>query len=183
MGTCCGIGYLLYLECGHQRWVTRKAGGEKVAATSCKECPIEVKPMKVGFTGTQRGMTDEQKMWLNIAFQKIRGEWEFHHGDCIGADADAHDIAVEWGAKIVLHPPWVAAKRAFKETFWQKRPQMNYLDRNKEIVKETQVLIGMPGEDEEQLRSGTWSTIRYARKTLKPVRIVGPKGNRLDLSL
>lgn len=137
--------------------------------------------MKIGFTGTQRGMTEKQKAWLREAFQKIEVEWEFHHGDCIGADAEAHDIAVEHGAKIVLHPPWVPFKRAFKP-FWQQRPQKNYLDRNKEIVRETQVLVGMPGEDVEQVRSGTWSTIRFARKRLKPIRIVGPHGDRLDLS-
>lgn len=139
--------------------------------------------MKVGFTGNQHGMTDAQKEWIRNAFSKIRGPWEFHHGDCIGSDAEAHDIALEFGAKIVLHPPWVPYKRAFKEGWWQLRPKRNYLDRNKDIVNESSVLIGMPREDEEQLRSGTWSTIRYARNRLLPVRIISPSGKRLDAHL
>ena len=31
----------------------------------------------------------------------------FHHGDCIGADAEAHDIAVAMACEIVIHSPIV----------------------------------------------------------------------------
>lgn len=134
---------------------------------------------KVGFTGNQHGMTEAQKQWLREAFAKMpMSGWEFHHGDCIGSDAEAHDIAYEHGATICIHPPEYDGKRAHKKGFACAFPKP-YLDRNKDIVNATEVLIGMPKEEEEQLRSGTWSTIRYAKKTGKPIRVIGPLGNRI----
>jgi hypothetical protein len=56
------------------------------------------------------------------------------------------------------------------------RPERPYLDRNKDIVRETASLIAAPAEPEEQLRSGTWSTVRFARKQGKPVFLILPDG-------
>ena len=45
--------------------------------------------MKIGFTGTQKGMTHHQLIKLLdelCSYSNI----ELHHGDCIGADAQAH---------------------------------------------------------------------------------------------
>jgi hypothetical protein len=123
-------------------------------------------------------MTDAQKAWLRDAFSKIKGPWAFHHGDCVGSDAEAHDIAHEFGAAIIIHPPSNPDKRAFKNPGPRRIPKP-YLERNKDIVNECDVLIGMPKEHEEQLRSGTWSTIRYARKQGKPLRVIAPDGTRI----
>lgn len=60
--------------------------------------------MKVGFTGTHHGMTLGQQE----AFRKLLCELdtiEFHHGDCIGADVQAHMIAMDYPIRIVVHPP------------------------------------------------------------------------------
>jgi bifunctional non-homologous end joining protein LigD len=35
---------------------------------------------------------------------------------------------------------------------------------------------GLPAEPEEQLRSGTWSTVRFAKKQGKPVFVILPDG-------
>lgn len=51
-----------------------------------------------------------------------------------------------------------------------------YLQRNKVIVDRCGVLVAAPGEAQEQLRSGTWSTIRYARRVGRPVIMVLPDG-------
>jgi hypothetical protein len=56
-------------------------------------------------------------------------------------------------------------------------PAKPYLVRNHEIVDDSQVLIAAPKEFTEQLRSGTWATIRYARKIGRTVRIVFPDGS------
>ena len=50
------------------------------------------------------------------------------------------------------------------------------LDRNRDIVDACDVLIATPKDFVEELRSGTWATVRYARKQRKPLVIVWPNG-------
>lgn len=121
-------------------------------------------------------MTERQKTAFRalLAEQFVPGE--FHHGDCIGADRDAQEIANEDGWYTVSHPPEIQTKRAFTEND-RTEPRKPYLDRNHDIVYETEMLIACPKEDTEQLRSGTWATVRYARKQGKPVRIIRPSGH------
>lgn len=134
--------------------------------------------MKVGFTGTQRGMTEEQKQEFRN-FISCNTVEEFHHGDCIGADKDAHDIAISLGISIVIHPPLNPVKRAFCSGAIRVLDKKPYLDRNKEIVRDTDILMATPGEVEEQLRSGTWSTIRFASRQNKALFVIGPFGNKM----
>lgn len=123
--------------------------------------------MKIGFTGTSKGMSPNQKLML--AGMILPGD-EFHHGDCVGADAEADEIARMNGAKVVIHPPEDDKARAFcfgpEDDVRQPKP---YLVRNRDIVDETELLIAAP-LGPEALRSGTWSTVRYALKRSRPVR-------------
>lgn len=132
--------------------------------------------MRVGFTGTQRGMTAQQKVSLLTWLANRRGE--FHHGDCIGADAEAHDIAEGLFWTPIIHPPSNPSKRAWKKAPDIRKPKP-YIERNHDIVDETEELIATPGEDTEQLRSGTWATVRYARKQRRMVTIILPDGSFL----
>jgi hypothetical protein len=50
------------------------------------------------------------------------------------------------------------------------------LERNTEIVKACDVLIATPKEQDEVLRSGTWATIRRARKYDKKLAVIFPDG-------
>jgi hypothetical protein len=59
------------------------------------------------------------------------------------------------------------------------RPERTYLERNKDIVRESASLIAAPLQAEEQQRSGTWSTVRFARKIGKPVFLILPDGTVL----
>lgn len=138
---------------------------------------------KFGFTGTRAGMTREQRSAFGLLMDHHGGEGfmhqyrpEFHHGDCIGSDFEAHNIAHMFEWRIVLHPPSNSSQRAFCSADEEREPKP-YLDRNKDIVNETAVLIATPGEMEEQLRSGTWSTIRYARKKGKRIIVLYPDGS------
>ena len=116
--------------------------------------------MRIGFTGTRQGMTERQRSAVRDLLASYAGTI-LHHGDAIGADAEAHDIALALGCAIVIHPPAIATERAFK-TAVEIRAAKPYLVRNKHIVRETALLIAAPAEPVEQLRSGTWSTVRYA---------------------
>ena len=128
--------------------------------------------LKYGFTGTRSGLNDSQKKSIiKLLQQNINnGSIEIHHGDCVGADKDFHDICVSLSdkIKIIIHPPTDNKLRAFcKSEFIEK--EKSYLERNKDIVNKSDILIACPFSSEEQLRSGTWSTIRYAKKLNKNV--------------
>jgi hypothetical protein len=133
--------------------------------------------MIVGFTGTQRGMTDAQKVHLAILLTGFGRGGEFHHGDCIGADAEAHDIADQCGYSVILHPPSNPSKRAWREVpQHMMRREFPYLTRNHNIVNAVEWLIATPCEFEEQLRSGTWSTVRFAKRAKRKVCLILPDG-------
>jgi hypothetical protein len=128
----------------------------------------------LGFTGTRRGMTLPQH---DEVLRQMLGSWTLHHGDCIGADAQAHVAAQALSLEVVLHPPSENGQRAFCPASVARTP-LPYLERNHAIVDECDYLIAAPGEKTERARgSGTWATIRYARKTGVPVTVVFPDGS------
>lgn len=134
--------------------------------------------MKVGFTGTRTGMTDPQIEAFSGVISKLHVT-EFHHGDCVGADRDAHTVINHLFSDVLIigHPPLEQKLRAFCKGFHEMRPEQSYLDRNKAIVDETETLIAIPSTKKSQVRSGTWSTVRYAtgRKDRRVI-IIYPDG-------
>jgi len=133
--------------------------------------------MKVGFTGTKIGMTVKQRKCLEMILDRIDPE-EFHHGDCVGADAQAHIIALEHlGIPVHMHPPIKKVFCANSEGAAKIYEDKDYLVRNRDIVDATDILLACPKRKDEELRSGTWMTIRYARQQGKDIRIIYPDGN------
>lgn len=133
----------------------------------------------IGFTGTQTGMTPQQKDSLAFLLEEIQKQWKtrvasqfFHHGDCVGADAEAHEIALQIGFRIIIHPPSSPQKRAWCTRYVERRHMLPYLERNRGIVDESILLIAAPKENQEILRSGTWSTVRWARKHRHTVQVL-----------
>ena len=126
--------------------------------------------MNVGFTGTQEGLNEKQLKQLRWQLEEILREdvdrrpenFKFHHGDCIGADKQFHDMVKELGGYVVLHPPTNSSKRAFCKAD-EERPPKPYISRNHEIVDECPWMIAGP-KGPEEVRSGTWATIRYAKR-------------------
>ncbi|HET8688494.1 MAG TPA: hypothetical protein VFM18_17925 [Methanosarcina sp.] len=102
---------------------------------------------------------------------------EFHHGCCIGADSEAHHIAVVNRCHLVFHPPINQSKANLSLICDEERPAKEYLDRNHDIVNETDWMIACPKSQTEELRSGTWATVRYARKQKKQIVIIYPDGS------
>lgn len=131
--------------------------------------------IKVGFTGTRRGMTPQQLACFRTILPGITEQRQFHMGLCKGADVEAAEIARQEGYRIIGHPP--------TDTKWmvlfqcdEVRAAEPYLDRNRRIVEETEVLLATPKEPMEALRSGTWATVRYARKLKRNILIILPDG-------
>lgn len=132
--------------------------------------------MHVGMTGTREGMTDFQKetfVELLEEFQVIGAE-VFHHGDCIGADAESHEMAEDLGYRCVIHPPEKTEVRAFCESeyVW---PEKGYFARNRDIVDCADVMLATP-VTEFETKGGTWYTINYAKKKNKRLTIIYPSG-------
>lgn len=132
--------------------------------------------MHIGFTGTREGMTAKQIAQVEkIVSHYVRTTRVVHHGDCIGADTDFHHIVVSYGLPVIVHPPTNERHRAFNRTGKiTERPPLGYLERNKAIVDEVALLIATPRTREPELRSGTWSTVRYAHRVGCSVTIVYP---------
>ena len=134
--------------------------------------------MRVGFTGTRDGLTPAQGGALarRVRDQQVT---TFHHGACFGADAEAvvHVRHYHPEAHIVAHPCTLTkcvSERALAASD-HKRDVRPPLDRNRDIVDTADVMFACP-KGPEELRSGTWSTVRYARKRGVPVVIFWPDG-------
>lgn len=128
--------------------------------------PIAIDELHIGFTGSRDGMTYFQKQSVHRSLSLIKKRNKttklfFHHGDCIGADAQAHLIAAKLGFIIVVHPPTDNTRRAFMQGI--VLPPKPFMDRNRDIVNESHLMIACPKTRQESLRSGTWATIRYSR--------------------
>lgn len=134
--------------------------------------------MKIGFTGTRNGITAPQELALMNFIEQVP-EFEFHHGCCVGADADATLVVKDHsGATIIGHPPELQvmiSAGALLINDEVKEP-LPYLERNHRIVDACDVLLACPKTMEEEQRSGTWATIRYARKRGKRIVIFWPSG-------
>ena len=137
------------------------------------------KEFHIGFTGTQFGMTTKQRVEVVYFLRVIQIEHKYetiyaHHGDCIGSDFEFHNIVKEHNISVILHPPIVRIKRAFCNRYIVSREPKPYLERNHDIVDESDIMIATPQSKEEVLRSGTWATVRYARKIDKPLIVMEP---------
>lgn len=129
--------------------------------------------MKVGFTGTREGMTDEQ--WWKFVLMLVFPPREFHHGDCVGSDFQAAKLAHMFGVWTVSHPPVIRRLRAFHASDEERLPK-TYVARDHDIVDETDCLIATPRVAHEEMHSGTWLTVRYARERGKRVYLILPNG-------
>lgn len=132
----------------------------------------------IGFTGTRNGCTGEQEATLKELLIVYRSEADqFHHGDCVGADCTAHKIALELEYNVYLHPPTNPKFRAFVSGCHVVESPKTYLVRNRIIVDRCFLLIATPSSSHEQLRSGTWATVRYARQQKRMVHVILPDGD------
>lgn len=138
--------------------------------------------MHVGFTGTRLGMTTEQFEAVRSLVLSI-GPLIAHHGDCVGADAEFHEICTGL-ATIEVHPGPIGDLSAGCRGHVRHDPQP-HMKRNAAIVAVSQVMIAAPPVDEPQSRGGTWATIGMARRALRAcmlreLYVVGRDGQLLN---
>jgi hypothetical protein len=138
----------------------------------------EAPPLHLGFTGSRHPNHGQaQYRTLCGLMIRLRPGTRFHHGDCVGWDAYAHHIALDLGFRVHIHPGLGPRHlRAFVGSYSVLAPAKPNLERNAVIVAETGGLIACSSSMTEELRSGTWSTIRLARRAKKPLAIVFPDG-------
>ena len=129
--------------------------------------------MKVGVTGTREGMNEHQAKAVYEFLSQFPAGTELHHGDCKGVDVQVAYLAKKLGFKIVCHPPIKNESRGYYGGDEMREPA-GYLERDRNIVKETDTLIVVPLQDEWQPQGGTWYTHDHAVKTGKPVTVFYP---------
>ena len=130
--------------------------------------------IELGFTGTKQGMTNQQRAEVAKLLEMFKPD-RVHHGDCVGSDEEFHKITTRDGYYRHLHPPINNRYRAFCEGDYSEKPG-EYLERDQEMVDQVQLLIATPDGFKERVRSGTWATVRRARKKGIPIYIVHPNG-------
>ena len=145
----------------------------------CAASHVREVEMKVGVTGTRHGLSDPQRNNLST-WLSTRDVSELHHGQCVGADEAAHELALEMGYHVVIHPPTVASLTfALEEGDWELLEPEQYLVRNQAIVNSVDMMLVLP---HPTLRSrGTWYTYNLAkRKGVPCVVFYGDGGTVLD---
>jgi hypothetical protein len=153
------------------------------------EVAHHLSPMHIAFTGTQDGLQVSQRdaLWrLLEGVKSIMGNAVVgHHGDCIGGDAQFDQVCASLGVRREAHPGCDRSGASPKRAYCQAEvvhELMWYIDRNHVIVGLALTLIACPGGYTEELRSGTWATIRHARKLRRTVVLVYPDG-RIDVEV
>lgn len=127
--------------------------------------------MRAGVTGSRNGFArDAQREGV---FKILSRADCLHHGDCVGVD---EECARAFRGETIAHPPDNVSLRSsfFSDIIMPAKP---YLDRNRDIISSIRYLTAAPDGFQEKRRSGTWATIRYAKKVGVPVFIVYPDGS------
>ena len=142
--------------------------------------------MKVGFTGTREGLTDQQLAWLYSLLEDQSPDMaitEVHHGACVGADLAVHQAALDANCLVHVWPPTnmslCATECLIQGPLVTIHPRMPYFNRDREIVNATEGLIALPKHDAQPdppQWGGTWYTVDFALRMNRPVIICNPKG-------
>lgn len=140
--------------------------------------------LPAGVTGTRGALTAFQRANLMRLMAELAPP-RVSHGDCTGADAEAHAIARALGCYVIVNPPSSAAYRAFCDPGprGEIRSPASYLARNRAIVTQAAYLVALPAGQRPACPagSGTWTTVGYAEQAGMGTVILYPDGTvRID---
>lgn len=140
--------------------------------------------MIIGFTGTRRGMTGAQKFTVGEILSTADGLAFTRHGDCVGADVEFDYLCGVRSINVIAHPSDIPGTQGGSEQrhadlpyYFHAMPPLPAFVRNYNIVSGCDILLATPAGFHEEQRSGTWYTIRLARRSGVPVVIVWPDGS------
>lgn len=142
--------------------------------------------MDIGFTGSRHGMQPMQIAKVQALFLIYWTYWPtlndntLHHGDCAGSDEQAFKLAKRIGFATAAYPASDVSEIWHANTDSDLRfDAAPALKRNLRIVSQSNVLVAAVhgfNPSKMQERSGTWATIRYAKKEGVPYWLVDPMG-------
>jgi predicted Rossmann fold nucleotide-binding protein DprA/Smf involved in DNA uptake len=146
--------------------------------------------MRYSVTGTSRTLDAREKALVYAIVAALEDVDEFTSGCAYGVDTAAHQAAVHTHPSALKRLCVPAAPHNASLVKTAELPSINwaveyvgvppgshrgisaaYMARNDRLVSHADTLIAFPAIATEQLRSGTWATIRRARKAGVPVRI------------
>jgi hypothetical protein len=140
-------------------------------------------------TGTLRGGTSPQLESLNnVIRDHDRPITMACHGLAIGIDFQFHQLCRKNQIPIRGYPCTIKSKQADipASEFAVLLPAKDSLSRNHDMIdyavlsSEESQLIVCPKRDYEELRSGTWATVRYARRASLDILYIWPSDGALE---
>jgi len=158
----------------------RSAGGRRPAVAG--------RGVRYGFSGSRTLGPDEERVVEDV-LADLEGA-EFTTGGCVGVDAQVgFNLWSAWPD--ALHRVVVPDDHSRVEAWWASRgvleagpnvvveleqmpPGSSYRDRNRRIVGHSDVLVAFPAwpeDDPRSARSGTWQTVRLARRAGVDTRV------------
>jgi len=126
------------------------------------------------FTGTRNGMSALQLRFLEAILRSGLID-KLMHGMCKGGDEQADAIAKRFGIYRIGYPADDSVSEHWRmdldcDEIMDPAPP---LARNRVMAARCGFLIAAPKQQKEIMRgSGTWATIRYARKQDKPILLL-----------
>jgi hypothetical protein len=140
---------------------------------------MDMETFKIGITGTRSGMNVDQLESFRERMESFARPLELHHGDCVGVDIEAAEIARELGIQTVCHPPVDEKLRAHHKSDVILE-QKTHFARNRSIVDMCDILFVIPFQTSHSSRGGTWYTHDYAVKKNVPVEIFFPMSSIVE---
>ncbi len=136
----------------------------------------------IAFTASRDGFAPPPDLVPSLLFQLLEPD-QCITGGCQGGDAWlGRWLSYHWlmAEHVIVVPadrsrvdPWWETVRARRITLVEMPPGTSYRDRNAELVRRGDQVLGFPAYPEDNprsVRSGTWQTLRLGRKTGKPVQ-------------
>ncbi len=134
--------------------------------------------MIIGFSGSRHGMSQYQNGFVwDFLIKKHQQIYVAVHGDCIGSDAEFHDMCEELDIHVDIYPPVNDKFRAWKLPVMDKGTvyeAKTYGVRNALIVSRCDLFLATPHSIERVTGSGTWMTIELAQVNKVKTIVIPP---------